>query len=65
MNSYQKEQFDAFSMAQQHLMSISSSPERKKLDSKVADYLLFRTKIDSLRNLAFLFIEPFQRAERG
>ena len=45
MNPYHKEQTDALSMVHQYITNISSS-ERKKLESLVADYLLFRNDID-------------------
>jgi len=44
MDEYQKEQYDALSMVKEHLASLAI-PERLKLDSALADYLLFRNKV--------------------
>ena len=46
MDEYQKEQFDALSMAKEHLAKISA-PERLKLNNALADYLLFRDKVNT------------------
>ena len=46
MDEYQKEQFDALSMVKEHLASLAIR-ERLKLDSALADYLLFRDKVNT------------------
>ena len=45
MNSYQKEQFDAFSMVQKHLASLQDSDQRA-LKILVIDYLAFRSEVE-------------------
>ena len=46
MDEYQKEQYDALSMVKKHLASLVI-PERLKLDSALADYILFRNKVNT------------------
>ena len=46
MDEYQKEQYDALLMVKEHLASLAI-PERLKLDSALADYLLFRDKVNT------------------
>jgi len=46
MDEYQKEQYDALSMVKEHLASLAIR-ERLKLNSALADYLLFRDKVNT------------------
>ncbi len=52
MNSYHKEQSDALEMVQRYLAGISVL-ERKKLEAKVSDYLLFRDEVGSFLSTHF------------
>jgi hypothetical protein len=46
MNSYQKEQAEAFAMVKGHLATLSPS-ERQALDQQISDYVLFRDEVDT------------------
>lgn len=44
MNSYQKEQAESLAMVQRHLETLSAA-QRKALEMKISDYLLFRDEV--------------------
>jgi hypothetical protein len=46
MNSYQQEQTTTFAMVRQHLKTLSNA-EKKQLLSTIAEYLLFRSEVDT------------------
>jgi len=52
MDEYQKEQYNALSMVKEHLASLAI-PKRLKLDSALADYLLFRDKVNTFLTAHF------------
>jgi hypothetical protein len=52
MNSYQKEQFEAFAMVQKHIARLQVS-ERSDLKTMIADYLEFRSRVDAFLSAHF------------
>ncbi len=52
MNSYQQEQAQALTLVRRHLANISAA-EKQMLQSKIADYLLFRNEVEAFLNKHF------------
>jgi hypothetical protein len=62
MNSYHKEQFDAFAMVQKYIERLNPS-QRKRLNFLIADYLAFRSEVDEF--LMFLCEQAKQQVLQG